>query len=120
MSGLVQYRLRCQCCRIAVLAIIFAIYGCAAGPMVVGDWQAVEGTARVTFRSDGEFDAVDNAGMAVNGRYRLTGVDGIQFEVRHGGEHETEVIDARVVREEDRLMLIFPGEASVQNYRRIP
>jgi hypothetical protein len=28
--------------------------------------------------------------MAVSGRYRLTGVDGIQFEFRHG-EHETEV-----------------------------
>jgi hypothetical protein len=119
MSRLVRYRFRRQCCRITSLAIIFAICGCAAGSIVVGDWQAVQGTARVTFKPDGGFEAVDNAGMAVSGRYRLTGVDGIQFEFRHG-EHETEVVDARVVREEDRLMLIFPGEASVQHYRRIP
>jgi hypothetical protein len=86
---------------------------------VVGHWQAMEGTASVTFKPDGEFEAVDNMGMAVTGTYRLIGTGGIQFEVRHG-DHETEVIDARVVREDDRLTLTFPGEALAETYRRSP
>ena len=44
---------------------------------------------------------------------------GIQFEIRHGGE-ETETIDARIVRADERLTLTFPGENAVETYERIP
>ena len=112
-----------RCCRcavsIALLAIVLAVCGCAAGPSVVGKWQAVEGPASVSFGTDGVFRAVDNQGMAVSGNYRLVGADGIQFEVLHGG-HESEVIDARVARDGDRLMLTFPGEEAVDIYHRLP
>lgn len=104
---------------IAMFAIIIAVCGCAAGPSVVGKWQAEEGTASVSFGTDGIFHAVDNEGMAVSGNYRLVGADGIQFEVLHGG-HESELIDARVAREGDRLMLIFPGENAVDTYLLLP
>ena len=112
-----------RCCRcafsIALLTIILAVCGCAAGPSVVGKWQAEEGAASVSFGTDGVFHAVDNEGMAVSGNYRLVGADGVQFEVLHGG-HESEVIDARVAREGDRLMLTFPGENAVDTYRLLP
>lgn len=112
-----------RCCRfafpIALLAIILAGCGCATGPSVVGKWQAVEGPASVSFGTDGVFRAVDNQGAAVSGNYRLVGADGIQFEVLHGG-HESEVIDARVARDGDRLMLTFPGEESAETYHLLP
>ena len=102
-----------------LLVILLAIGGCATGPTVVGHWQAEQGTASVRFAADGHFQAVDNQGMAVSGTYRLTGADGIQFEVRHS-DNESEVIDARAVRRDDRLTLIFPGETAVETYRLVP
>ncbi len=110
----------CRCGRLTTLIVLLlAVFGCASGPTIVGSWQAVEGTASVTFAADGVFQAIDNEGMAVAGKYRLMGTDGIQFEVQHGGQ-ENEVIDARVVRAGDQMTLIFPGDAVVESYQRIP
>lgn len=118
----------CRCGRWIALAVIaLAAYGCASGPTsgptsgpaIVGNWKAVEGTATVRFAADGVFHAVDNQGMPVSGNYRLMGADGIQFDIRHGGE-ETETIDARVIRTGERLTLTFPGEHAMETYERIP
>lgn len=112
--------LPCLCRRlIALIAIALAAYGCASGPTIVGNWEALEGTATVSFADDGVFHAVDNQGMPVSGIYRLMGADGIQFEIRHGGE-ETETIDARIIRTGERLTLTFPGENAAETYERIP
>ena len=105
---------------IALIVMALTAYGgCASGPTIVGSWQALEGTAMVRFADDGVFFAVDNQGMPVSGVYRLMGADGIQFEIRHGGE-ETETIDARIIRAGERLTLTFPGENAVEIYKRIP
>jgi hypothetical protein len=108
-----------------------AAYGCGSGPnlldnlkalegpTIVGNWRAVEGTATVSFAADGVFHAVDNQGMPVTGNYRLMGADGIQFEIRHGGE-KTETVDARVIQAGERLTLTFPGENALETYERIP
>lgn len=103
----------------ALIVMTLVGYSCASGPTIVGNWKAVEGTATVNFAADGVFHAVDNEGMPVSGKYRLVGEDGIQFEVRHGGQ-ETEVIDAKVVREAGQLTLTFPGEGAVETYEPIP
>ena len=79
----------------------------------------MEGNATVRFAADGVFHAVDNQGMPVTGNYRLMGADGIQFEIRHGGE-KTETIDARVIQAGERLTLTFPGEHALETYERIP
>jgi hypothetical protein len=50
---------------------------------------------------------------------RLVGQDGIQFEIRHG-EADTELVDARVARLDDRLTLSFPGDDASETYERIP
>ncbi|WP_372679010.1 hypothetical protein [Desulfosarcina sp.] len=120
---------RLMCCRrsrlIALIVMVLAAYGCASGPTLlsrptlIGDWKAVDGTATVRFSADGVFHAVDNQGMPVSGNYRLVGSDGIQFEIRHGGE-ETETIDARIIQAGERLTLIFPGENAMETYKRIP
>ncbi|WP_319409165.1 hypothetical protein [uncultured Desulfosarcina sp.] len=104
---------------IALIVISFATYGCASGPTIVGNWKAVEGAATVNFAADGGFQAVDNQGMPVSGKYRLVGANGIQFEIQHGGD-ETETIEARVIRAGERLTLAFPGENTVESYERIP
>ncbi len=104
---------------IALIAMALTAYGCASVPTIAGNWQALGGTGRVTFADDGVFHAIDNQGMPVSGVYRLMGADGIQFEIRHGGE-ETEIIDARIIRAGDRLTLTFPGENAIETYERIP
>jgi hypothetical protein len=116
----IRGQMPCHCMRwIALIAIALAAYGCASGPTIVGNWKSSEGTATVSFANDGVFHAVDNQGMPVSGVYRLIGADGIQFEIRHGGE-ETETIDARMVQAGERLTLTFPGENAVETYERIP
>jgi hypothetical protein len=109
------------CCRmfIALIALILAAYGCASGPTLVGRWKAVDGNATVEFDGDGKFHAVDNEGTPVAGKYRLVGQDGIQFEIRHG-EADTELVDARVTRLDNRLTLSFPGDDASETYERIP
>ncbi|MBR9984323.1 MAG: hypothetical protein KFF68_00290 [Desulfosarcina sp.] len=116
---------------IGLIVMTLAAYGCVSGPdlldnlktlkgpTIVGNWRAVEGTATVRFAADGVFHAVDNQGMPVTGNYRLMGADGIQFEIRHGGE-KTETIDARVIQAGERLTLTFPGEHALETYERIP
>ncbi|BBO74204.1 hypothetical protein DSCW_16210 [Desulfosarcina widdelii] len=101
-----------------ILVTVFSL-GCALRPTVAGKWQDVKGPATVRFGADGVFHAVDNEGMAVSGTYRLKGNDEIQFEVNHD-EARPEVIRARMVLEEDRMVLIFPGDDEVQTYRRLP
>lgn len=104
---------------IALIVMALAAYGCASGPTIVGNWKAVEGTATVNFAVDGGFQAVDNQGMPVSGKYRLVGANGIQFEIQYD-EAETETIAARVFRVGERLTLAFPGENAVETYERIP
>ena len=118
-------------CLIVLIVMTLAAYGCGSGPnlldnlkalegpTIVGNWRAVEGTATVSFAADGVFHAVDNQGMPVTGKYRLMGVDGIQFEIRYGGE-KTETIDARAIQAGERLTLTFPGEHALETYERIP
>jgi hypothetical protein len=104
---------------IAVIVMALSAYGCASGPTIVGNWKALAGSATVNFAADGGFQAVDNQGMPVSGRYRLVGANGIQFEIQHDGE-ETETIEARVMQAGERLTLAFPGENTVESYERIP
>ena len=114
---------RVSLCSGSVLTVIILVavfgFGCALRPTVTGKWQVMKGPASVRFEADGVFHAVDNEGMAVSGSYRLTGNDGIQFEVDHG-EAQPEIIQARLVLEEERMVLIFPGDDGVQTYRRLP
>jgi hypothetical protein len=108
-----------------LLVMVLSAYACASGPTslsgppLLGDWKAVDGPASVRFAADGTFNAVDNQGMPVSGRYRLMGADGIQFEIRHAGE-ETETIQARVIQAGERLTLTFPGENVTETYQRLP
>jgi hypothetical protein len=101
------------------IVIALAAMSCASGPAIVGNWRALEGAATVNFTSDGVFQAVDTEGMAVSGKYRMVAADKIQFEFRHDGEG-VEVVDAKVIREGERLILIFPGEDAMETYERIP
>jgi nitrogen fixation-related uncharacterized protein len=102
---------------IIVMAVFF--WGCASRPAVTGRWQDVQGPATVRFEAGGVFHGMDNEGMAVSGTYRLKGADGILFQVDHG-DNRIEVVEARITLQEDRMVLIFPGEKEVQAYRRQP
>ena len=101
------------------IVIAVAVMSCASGPAIVGNWRALGGVASVSFANDGEFQAVDTEGVALSGTYRMIGADKIQFAFRHDGER-VEVVDARVIREGDRLILSFPGEDAIETYERIP
>lgn len=119
MKPIRRHRSCTNWCLIALIVIFLFAHGCASGPTIVGNWQALEGNVRLTFADDGVFHAVDNQGMPVSGIYHLTGADGIQFNIRHGKE-ESETIDARIIRAGERLILSFPGENTVDTYERIP
>ena len=105
--------------RIALALLFLITCGCAAQSAVVGRWQSLEGPGGVVFHADGTFEAVDNQGMPVDGKYRMKGTDGVRFEIEHAN-NETESIDARMSREGDRLTLIFSDQDAVENYQLVP
>jgi hypothetical protein len=104
---------------IVLIVLALAAHGCATGPTILGNWQALEGSAKVSFAGNGVFRAVDDQGNPVSGVYRLMGADGIQFEIEHDGG-DTETIDARINRAGERLTLTFPGENASETFERIP
>ena len=103
----------------ASLAALCFICACATTPAIVGRWESLDGPGNVTFNADGTFTATDNQGMPVEGTYRLSGPDGVRFEIVHANQ-ATESIAARMAQDGDRMTLVFPEQDAVENYRRLP
>jgi hypothetical protein len=76
-------------CSAFVILALFFILACANTPYIVGKWKEIGKTATLEFWKDGTFKAVDNQGMAVNGKYTLIEPGNIRFEIfRQGSSSE--------------------------------
>jgi hypothetical protein len=86
--------------------------------ILTGKWQEIGKKATLEFYEDNTFKAIDDMGMAVNGKYAVDHNGNFRFEVKHG-DGETEIIGANVVFEKEDLIFNFGDTNGVEKYRRI-
>jgi len=93
------------------------ITACAGIPEVTGRWRQPGKNASVQFFQDGTFIAVDNQGMAVNGKYFFMKKGRVRFEVERP-EGPPEIITGTYVIEGNRLILTAADGEEVDVYEK--
>jgi len=102
---------------LAVIVCVFLIH-CAASPGMIGTWLEVGKSATLEFKKDGSFSAMDNEGMAVNGKYRRLKDGSMKFEILHG-DAPVEIVILNVSVSGDELTVAGDHPSDVERYRRI-
>ena len=105
------------CSLLAFLPIVLLV-SCAQKQDVAGKWQEVGKKSTLEFHSDGTFNAVDDMGMAVRGKYTLQKNGDIRFEVLHEGS-SPEVINGKLIVHGDKLSFATADEKEVETYERV-
>jgi hypothetical protein len=100
------------------IGLFFLIISCITKPKVVGKWQEIGKTATIEFLKDGPFKAMDNIGVAVNGKYTLLGNESIRFEIEQQGS-SPEIIEGKLSVRKGELTISFEQGKEVERYRRV-
>ena len=103
---------------IFALAAIAFLVSCQQSPNLTGKWQEIGKTATLEFSEDHTFNAVDNMGMAVSGKYYLDNSGKMRFEIKHD-EPSPEIINVKVTVRDDELTVIYGDNGEVEKYRRV-
>lgn len=90
---------------------------CIHTPEVVGRWQEIGKTATLEFHSDSTFNAVDDMGMAVSGKFTLDKDRNIRFEIKHK-DSSTETINGALSVHGDELTYTTEDFKEVYRYKR--
>jgi hypothetical protein len=104
-------------CVVWLIPVLFLLVYCSSTPDITGKWKEVGKVATIEFSKDGTFKAVDNQGMAVSGKYTLSGDGQLRCEVQHEGR-TVEVVNLRALFKGDELTLTSPGHTGAEHYRR--
>jgi len=86
--------------------------------ILTGKWQEVGKKAILEFYDDQTFQAIDDMGMAVNGKYAVDHNGNVRFEIKHE-DGEAEIISAKMTFEKDDLVFNFRDNGGVEKYRKI-
>jgi len=86
--------------------------------ILTGKWQEVGKKAILEFYDDQTFQAIDDMGMAVNGKYAVDHSGNVRFEIKHE-DGEAEIISAKMTFEKDDLVFNFGDTGGVEKYRKI-
>ncbi len=90
---------------------------CAHSKNLTGKWQEAGKKSTIEFHADGTFNAVDDMGMAVHGKYLLLENGFVRFEIAHEGA-APEIIGGKLILQEDELTLISADNKEIEKYRR--
>jgi hypothetical protein len=96
---------------------IFLPVSCIHTPEIVGKWQEIGKTATLEFHGDSTFNAVDDMGMAVNGKYTLDKDRNIRFEINHK-DSTPEIINGTLSVHGDELTYTTEDFKEVYIYNR--
>lgn len=101
------------------LTVIMLVWisSCAGMPAVIGKWQQPGRSATVQFNRDGTFTAVDNQGMAVNGKYCIMKKNRVRFEIDMP-DAPPEIINGTYVLDGQRLTLTSADGEDVDVYQK--
>jgi hypothetical protein len=102
----------------AVLPLALLL-SCAQKQDVAGKWQETGTKSTIELHRDGTFKAVDDMGMAVNGKYTLQENGTIRFEILHSG-NSPEIINGKLAVRGDELTFTSADDKKVETYKRVP
>ena len=94
------------------------LVSCAQKQDVSGAWREVGKKSTIEFHTDGTFDAVDNMGMAVSGKYILQKNGSIQFEITHEGS-APEIVEGKLSERGDELTFSSADDKKIETYKRV-
>ncbi len=97
---------------------IALLTACAQKQDVIGKWQQVGKKSILEFHADGTFNAVDDMGMRVTGKYVLQETGDIRFEILHKGS-SPEIIAGKVDVCGDELTFSTPHGKESEKYLKI-
>ena len=98
--------------------LMVLLLSCAQKQDVAGKWQEVGKAATIELRKDGTFNAVDDMGMAVSGKYTLQEKGTIRFEILHKG-NSPEIIHGTLNAQGDELTFTSADDKKVETYKRV-
>jgi len=101
----------------AVLPLALLL-SCAQKQDVAGKWQEVGKKSILEFHRDGTFNAVDDMGMAVSGKYTLQENGSIRFEITHEGS-APEIVNGKLNERGDELTFSSANDKKVETYKRV-
>jgi hypothetical protein len=84
---------------------------------LLGKWREIGRTATIEFLKEGGFEAVDNEGLAVAGRYNLINDSILKFEIHREGT-PAEVVTLEFSLHDDNLTLTPAEGGGVERYRK--
>jgi len=93
------------------------LVSCAQKQDVAGKWQEVGKAATIELRKDGTFNAVDDMGMAVSGKYTLQEKGAIRFEITREGS-SPEIINGKLAVRGDELTFTSADDKKVETYKK--
>ena len=97
---------------------VVSLAACAHTNNPTGKWQEVGKQSTIEFRTDGTFNAIDDMGMAVSGKYTFDKNNTIRFEIAHEGA-ETEIIYGNINASGDELTFSDDDHKAVERYKRV-
>lgn len=104
------------CSAFVILAFAF-ILACSHTSYIVGKWKEIGKTATLEFCKDGTFKAVDNQGMAVNGKYILIEPKNVRFEIFRQGS-PSEIANGTFSLQGDVLTFTSADGKEIESYKR--
>ena len=93
------------------------LVSCAHTNNLTGKWREAGKKSTLEFHSDGTFNAVDDMGMAVSGKYFLQENGAVRFEITREG-NAPEIVEGKLILQGDELTLISPDNKETEKYRR--
>jgi hypothetical protein len=96
---------------------VVLLVSCTHTNNLTGKWREAGKKSTIEFHKDGTFNAVDDMGMAVSGKYTIQKNGIIRFEIIHKGS-APEIIDGKLNVHEDELTFNSPDEKNVETYKR--
>jgi hypothetical protein len=97
--------------------LIVLLVSCTQKQDLVGKWQEAGKKSTIEFHKDGTFNAVDDMGMAVSGKYFLQENGAVRFEITHEG-NAPEIVEGKLILQGDELTLISPDNKETEKYKR--
>jgi len=106
-------------CSLLGVLLIVSLVSCAHTNNLAGKWQEIGKKSTIEFHTNGTFDAVDDMGMAVRGKYFLQENNTVRFEITREGA-APEIIRGKLILQGDELTLISADNKETEKYRRAP
>ena len=101
----------------AILLIAFLV-SCTQKHDLTGKWQEAGNKSTLEFHKDSTFNAVDDMGMAVSGKYTLQKDGGIRFEITHEGS-APETVEGKLNERGDEITFGAADDKKVETYKRV-